>query len=134
MRTINLLLGNSDKRSNNLIEVAVRDVCYDLAVVECFKTTRLDEFTMRGCCEDFDLLILSPDHVSPGRAGKGPRNSVEESVRAITTIKEARPAPIIAVAVPAEHELRLLMAGADNAFGVLFNEDALKCEVRRVLN
>src|SRR6266496_1403840 len=133
MKTINLLLGNSDRRINNLLEVAVRDVCYDLAVVECFRTVRLDDLTQRGCCEEHDLIFIAPEHLFAGPVRKKSRDPIEEAVRAIRAIKEHRSVPIIGVAVPAEHELRVLMAGADNVFGVLFNDEALKAEVRRVL-
>jgi len=133
MKTINLLLGNSDRRINNLVEVAARDVCYDRAVVECFKTADLDEFIQRGCVEEFDLIIIAPEHLRPGPVRRNTRNAIEEAVRAICTIKEHRQVPIIGVAVPAEHELRILMAGADNVFGVLFNDEVLKSELRRVL-
>ena len=134
MKTINVLLGNSDRRINNLVEVAVRDVCYDLAVVECYRTARLDEFTQRGSCEDFDLIIMAPEHLAAGPVRKASRNPIEEAVRAIGAIKEHRNVPIIGVAVPSEHELKVLMAGADNVFGAVFNVEVLKSEVRRVLN
>ena len=134
MKTINLLLGNSDRRINNQVEVAVRDVCYDRAVVECYRTARLDEFIQRGSCEDFDLILMAPDHLLPGPVRRGSRDPIEEAVRAIRTIKEHRTVPIIGVAVPAEHELKVLMAGADNVFGAFFNAEVLKSEVRRVLN
>jgi hypothetical protein len=134
MKTINLLLGNSDRRINNLIEVAVRDVCYDLAVVECYRTARLDEFTQRGCCEGFDLIVIAPGHLAPGLVKRTPRDPIEEAVRAIRAIKEHRTVPILGVAVPAEHELRMLMAGTDNVFGAFFNVEVMKSEVRRVLN
>ena len=133
MKTINLLLGNSDRRINNQVEVAVRDVCYDQAVVECFKTAQLDDFIQRGSVEEFDLIIIAPEHLRPGPVRRNSRDAIAEAVRAICTIKEHRQVPIIGVAVPAEHELRMLMAGADNVFGVLFNDEVLKSEVRRVL-
>jgi len=134
MKTINLLLGNSDRRINNLVEVAVRDVCYDLAVVECHRTARLDELTQRGSCGDFDLIIIAPGHLVLGLVRRNPRDPIEEAVRAIRTIKEHRAVPILGVAVPAEHELRVLMAGAENVFGAFFNVEVMKSEVRRVLN
>jgi hypothetical protein len=133
MKTIHVLLGNSDRRINNLVEVAVRDVCYGLALVECFRTARLDEFTQRGSCEDFDLIIMAPKHLLPGPVRKGAGDAIEAGVRAIQTIKEHRAVPILGVAVPAEHELKVLMAGAENVFGAVFNEEVLKSEVRRVL-
>ena len=134
MKTIHLLLGNSDRRLNNLVEVAVRDVCYDQAVVECYRTAKLDEFSHRGCCEDFDLVVFAPGHVLPGVVRKGPRDPIEDAVRAIRSIKEHRPVPILGIAVPADQELRILMAGCDNVFGAIFNDEVFKTEVRRVLN
>jgi DNA-binding response OmpR family regulator len=58
---------------------------------------------------------------------------IDEAIRAIQSIKEHRQVPVIAVGISDEDELRLLMAGADNVFPILFNADALKTEVARVL-
>jgi hypothetical protein len=133
MKKIHLLLGSSDRRISNLIEIAVRDACYGQGVVECYRSSQLDDFTQRGCIEEHDLIIFTPGHLLPGLVRKKPRDVVEEAVSTIQSIKEHRQAPLIAIGVSQDNELRLLMAGAENVFPILFNEDALKGEVRRVL-
>src|SRR5207244_525590 len=100
MKTIHLLLGSSERRISNIVEVAVRDVCYEQAVVDCFRTPCLSDFTQRGCIEAFDLIVITPAHVLPGPFRRNSRNMIEESVRAIQSIKEHRQVPIIGVAVP----------------------------------
>jgi hypothetical protein len=133
MKTIHLLLGSSDRRISNLIEVAVRDACYGQGVVECYRSSQLDDFTQRGCIEGHDLIIFTPDHLLPGLVRKKPRDVMDEAIRAIQSIKEHRAVPMIAIGVSEEDELRLLMAGAENVFPILFNENVLKDEVRRIL-
>ena len=133
MNTIHLLLGSSDRRTANRIEVAVRDACYGQGVVEVYRSSRLDDFTQRGCIEGHDLIIFTPDYLLPGLVRKKPRDVIEEAVRAIESIKEHRQVPIIVIGISDDDQLRLLMAGADNTFPLLFNEDVLKGELRRVL-
>ena len=134
MKTIHMLLANPDRRLSNIVEVAVRDVCYDQAVVQCFRTRRLDDFAVRGSCEAHDLIVMAPEHLQPGAVRKAGRDPLEEAVQAIRRIKDHRQVPILAVGVSAENELRFLMAGADNVFGIIFNDDVFKAEVRRVLS
>jgi hypothetical protein len=133
MKKIHLLLGSSDRRISNLIEITVRDACYGQGVVDFYRSLKLDDFKLRGCVEEHDLIIVTPQHLLPGLVRRNPQNMIEEAVRAIESIKEHRPVPVIAVGVSEEDELRFLMAGADNVFPIFFNADALKVEVARVL-
>ena len=44
MKRLNVLLGNSERRIHKLIEIMLRDVCYNHAVVHIAATGRMDEF------------------------------------------------------------------------------------------
>jgi hypothetical protein len=133
MRTVKLLLGNSHRRLNNLIEVLVRDVCYEQAFVDIQITSRIGEFIRRGFSERPDLLMLAPEHLLPEPSRKTSHNFTEEAVRAIQTLKRRSSNPIIVMGVPEAQQIQFLEAGAESAFGVLFNHDGFKAEIRRVL-
>ena len=134
MNTVHVLLANSNRRLNNLIEVAVRDVCYDQLQVECATTVRLDELLRRGCHDAFGLIFVAPDHLVSGPAPRAASISIADAARVIRTIKRRHHAPIIAAGVRPQCELPLLEAGADKVFGILFDRDEFRSEVRRVLN
>ena len=133
MRKVNLLLGNSDRRLNNIIEVGVHDVCYNQAVVDCVRTSRIDEFLRHGCREGFDLIIVAPENLTADPSRRCAPVSLREVLGGLEIIRSKRSTPILAVAVQPEDELRLLEAGAENAFGLLFDPEPLKSEVRRIL-
>ena len=133
MNVLNLLLGNSDRGMNNLIEAMVRDTFYDRAVVECTRTARLDDFARRGRFAWLNLIIVAPDGFVGAPGQPVPRGSIEPVVRAIQDIRVQRPTPIIAYAVSPEHQLALLEAGAESALGLPLDSNALRSEVRRVL-
>jgi len=133
MNTVHVLIANSDRRLNNLIEVAVRDVCYEQVLVECFITSRLDEVKHRGSYENVGLIFLAPNHVVIGPPHRAVSATLEESVICIQALKTRRSIPIIAVGVRPDHELSLLEAGADSVFGILFDGDKLRLQIRQGL-
>jgi hypothetical protein len=133
MNTVHVLIANSDRRLNNLIEVAVRDVCYEQVLVECTTTYRLDEMLHRACVGNAGLIFLAPTHVVIGPPQRAVTPSLEDAVRCIRAIKSRRTVPIIAVGVRCDHENTLLEAGADGVFGILFDRDKLRFEIRRGL-
>jgi DNA-binding response OmpR family regulator len=134
MNTVHVLLANSNRRLNNLAEVALRDACYEHVSVECATIDRLADLLHRGCVDNFDLIVVAPDHLVTGPPKRTSHVSIEEVVRVIRTIKAQRSVPIIAVGVHPSEELSLLEAGVDNVFGIVFARDELRTEVRRVLN
>ena len=133
MNTFNLLLGNSDRRINNLIEVCVRDVCYNYAVVECFRTSRIDELVRLGSRPVFHLIIVAPANLNPEPSRRTASVDMAEVIRAIRMIKFKTGTPILGVAVPQEEEVRVLEAGAENTFPILFDQETFKAEIRRIL-
>ncbi len=134
MNIVHVLLANSDRRLNNLIEVAVRDVCYNQLEVFCATTVRLDELLRRGCQPGCGLAFVAPSHLVAGPPPRAASITVADAARVIRTIKSHRSTPIIGVGVRSGDELALLEAGADKVFGILFDRDELRAEVRRVLN
>ena len=133
MTTVKLLLANSDRRSSNLSEVVIRDLCFERAIVECTRTSRIDEFLFLGTREQFDLIIVAPDHLVPEPSRKMAHVPVDEALRGIRRIKRQCAAPVIAVCVPAGYESALIEAGADAALGLFFRSEALEAEIRNVM-
>jgi hypothetical protein len=133
MNRLNLLLGISERRISNLIEILVHDVCFDQATVNSIKTSRVDELIFRGSCDETDLIVMAPDNLLVGSNQRPARGSMAEALSAIRLIKSQRMVPLITVAVSPEQELPLLEAGADSAFASFFDQEAFKTEVRRVM-
>ncbi len=133
MKAFYLLLAGADRRNGNLIEVLVRDVCFNHAVVQCTRTGRVDDFVRLGRDRDYDLLIMAPDHLLPAPGQRAGAACFEEALRGLRTIRGQRSVPIVAVNALAEQHELLLEAGADGVLGVPINYDQLKLEVQRVL-
>ena len=133
MKNVNLLLANCDQRINKIVEVVVHDVCYNQAVVHPRRTSRVDELLHLGSRDEFDLIIVAPEHLLAEPSRRVSFVSVAEVARAIRLIKARSASPIIAVGVAEEDEFGLLEAGAENSFGPLFDPEALKSAVRDVL-
>ena len=133
MKRVNLLIGNSDRRINNIIEAAVRDVCYNLALVECFRTSRIDQFLRLASHPGFDLVFIAPNALIPEPSRKIASLSTQEVLNVIQKIKNQRIVPVFAVAVPPGLQAAVLEAGADKAFGLAWDGDSLKSEVCQVL-
>jgi hypothetical protein len=133
MKTINVLLASADRRTNNLIQTLVLDVCYNRAAVNCVQTARVDELLARGSRACFDLVIVGPGHLVAEPSRRSKIVSTAEVAQAVGTIKLHSTVPIIAVAVSAEDGFPLLQAGADGVLGLPFSGDALRAEVVRLL-
>ena len=134
MKTVNLLLGSSERCVNNLVEAAVRDVCYPHAVVECSRVQHIDEFLRQGRGQWANLIFLAPDHLLPMGTRRGSRLEADEVANAIREIRARHSIPVFAVNVADENKTPLLEAGANNTFAFPLPLDALKAEVRRELN
>jgi hypothetical protein len=133
METINVLLASTERRTNNLIQTVVLDVCYDRAAVNCLQTGRVDELQARGGREGFDLVVVCPGHLVAEPSRRSKTVTTAEAAQAIKRIKLWRSVPIIAVAVARDDEPLLLDAGADSVLGTPFNGDALRVELGRLL-
>lgn len=133
MKTVNLLLGNSERALSQLIETVVLDACYNQAAVECVRSVRADDFVRQAYGAGFQLIILVEGNILPAASRRGSQVSIEDTVIAIRTIHERTGTPVIAISATAEHEVPLLEAGAEAVIGLPFDRNQLNAEVRRVL-
>jgi hypothetical protein len=133
MRTVNLLVGTSERRLNNLIETLVLDVCYNQAAVQSTRTMRADEFARQGCSPSFKLIIVAPDHLLPAPSRRGSRVAIEDITDAARVIKNRCGTPIIAFSISEEEDVALWEAGVDSVLRLPLNSEHLKNEVRRLL-
>ena len=134
MKTLNLLLGNSDRRICNLIEVMVLDVCYNRASVKTTRAARIDELAHKACREEFDFMIVAPASLLPAPGLEPCPQRVIEAIRQIRKVRTPRRMPIIAIAVSPEGEFPLTNAGADCVLGLPFHPEELKAAVELRLN
>jgi hypothetical protein len=134
METINVLLGCSERRINNHIEIALRDVCYGEALVNCQFIHRLDSWITEASAQHFHLLILAPEHVIRGIGGKIEKVACQEAAEAIRNLRQLRATPVLAFTAREKSERLLLEAGVERVFPTIFNEGVLRDELRRVLN
>ena len=134
MKTLNLLIGNSDRRICNVIEVLVLDLCYNRASVKTTRAARIDELAHKACREEFDLMIVAPDKLLPAPGLEPCPQRILEAIRQIRKIRPPRKMPIIAIAVSPEREFPLTNAGADCVLGLPFHPEELKAAVELRLN
>ncbi|HEV2211190.1 MAG TPA: hypothetical protein VG167_20695 [Verrucomicrobiae bacterium] len=134
MRKVNLLLGNAERRTSNLLEAAVLDVCYDQAAVECVRTSRLEQFQRLGCSGAFDLIIVAAENLEnePGR--RTPWVELSDVAEVLHRIKSGCGTPLLVLANSPENEMVLLETGADAVFSRPLVIDNVKAEVRRLLD
>ena len=132
MESIKLLLAHSDRRLSNQIEVAILDVCYNQAVVNSTRISRLDEFAHQGGLWDFDLMVVGADHLFTDKAQKSWAGA-QVVADAIERVRLLRSTPIIALASSPAAAEALLHAGADSVLSTPFNADPFKAEVRSLL-
>jgi DNA-binding response OmpR family regulator len=134
MKTLNLLIGNSDRSVCNMIEVMVLDVCYNRASVNTTRATRIDELAHKACREEFDLMIVAPDNLLPAPGLEPCPQRIIEAIDQIRRVRTPRKMPIIAFAVSPEREYPITTAGADCVLGLPFHPEELKAAVELRLN
>jgi DNA-binding response OmpR family regulator len=134
MKTLNLLLGNSDRSICNLIEVMVLDVCYNRASVNTTRAARIDELAHKACREDFDLMIVAPDSLLPAPGLEPCPQRIIEGVHQIRKVRSSRKMPIIAFSVSPERKSSLTNAGVDCVLCLPFHPEELKAAVELRLN
>jgi len=133
METIKLLLAHADRRINNLVEVAVLDVCYERAAVQSTRTTRLDEFVHQGSLWDFDLIVVGADQLFQDRHQRE-LASVEDVAKSIEAIRSQHSTPLISLTASEDAGQALLDAGADAVLPLPLNSEQLKSELRSRLD
>ncbi len=133
MEAIRVLLANSDRQLNGLIEAQVLDVCYNQAVVRFTKTGRAGELAHLGRSGQFDLIIVAAENLSPGASRRDTAVASEEVLRAIRGIRSRCSTPVLAITVTLEAEATLLGAGAEHVVRFPFQAEVLTAQVRRLL-
>ena len=134
MKTLHVVLGNTDRAANNRIEAMLHDVCFERAVIECARTARSDEMVRLACCQWMDLVVFAPDNLlpTPGlRRGSGP---FAEALRTAAVIRSESQVPMIAIGVSEHNKLELLEAGVNLALGIPFPAEAFRREAESLLN
>jgi len=134
MKTLNLLIGNSDRSVCNLIEVMVLDVCYNRASVKTTRAARIDELAHKACREDFELMIVAPDSLLPAPGLEPCPQRTIEAFHQIRKVRSSRKTPIIAFSVSPEREFPLTSAGVDCVLCLPFHPEELKAAVELRLN
>jgi DNA-binding NarL/FixJ family response regulator len=129
MKTLNLLIGNSDRSICNLVEVMVLDVCYNRATVKATRAVRIDELAHKACREEFDFMIFAPDSLLPAPGLEPCPQRVIEAVRQIRKVRTPRKMPILAFSASSEQEFPLSHAGVDCVLGLPFHPEELKAAV-----
>ncbi len=133
MRKINVLLANTERRFGNVVEAMILDVCFEQATVEFTRVSKAAELARLGRYEEFDLIIVSPNHLLPGRPGSDARPLLEEVRDGVLAIREVCETPIIAVGVAEEDNFTLLEAGVTQVFETRYDAECLRPEVQRAL-
>lgn len=133
METIKLLLAHADRRINNLIEVAVLDVCYERATVQSTRISRVDEFVHQGNLRDFDLIVVGADQLFQDRRQQA-WAAVEDVVKGIEAIRSQHSTPLVALTASQEAGQVLLDAGADVVLPLPLVLEQLKPELRSLLD
>jgi DNA-binding response OmpR family regulator len=134
MKTLNLLIGHSDRSICNMIEVMVLDVCYNRAIVKTTRAVRLDDLAHKACREEFDLMIFAPDQLLPAPGLEPCEQRTIEAIHQIRKVRAPRKMPIIAFSVSPEGEYLLTEAGVDCVLGLPFHPEELKAAVELRLN
>ena len=136
MKTYHILIGNCEEVFNDFVEALFQEVCEGKAKVQCTRTARVGDFVRQGCEHDFDLVIQVPHSLFPEVSAPTPIGLIGEAIRAISTIKSKRQAPVITIVAPEErgrYEPLLLEAGADCVLELPFAGEELSAAVGRLL-
>jgi len=134
MKSLNLLIGNSDRSVCNMIEVMVLDLCYNRATVKTTRAVRLDELAHKACREEFDFMIFAPDNLLPAPGLEPCPQRTIEAIHQIRKVRVPCKMPIIAFSASPERDYPLTVAGVDCVLGLPFHPEELKAAVELRLN
>jgi len=131
MKTLQMLLGCSERRTAAMIEATVLDVCYNRAAVATNRVPRLGEFTRSACCGAFDLMILVTHHLLPEpRLGEP---TLKALTHGIWAARNRCSGPLFVLSNTTEYALDFEQAGADAVLAGRFNAEELRASLQRVL-
>jgi len=134
MKTLNVLLGSSDRTASNRIEALVHDLCFERAMVECRRTARMDDFEKFGYCGWMDLIIFAPDNLLASAGQRGFRQVMLASLRIVQQIRKQSLMPMIAFGVSEQDKMQVLESGVDVVLGPIWESTQLTAELARILN
>jgi DNA-binding response OmpR family regulator len=130
MKTLNVLLGCSERRVSNPIEVLLHDICFNYAAVNCITAARIDEFMHKGSMQNLDLIVAVVDHLLPVPGRRF--TQLEEVLSTLQTIRSRVTTPILVVG-NLNDEVRFMEAGAEAVIGFPFQAERLRETVRQIL-
>jgi hypothetical protein len=133
MKTVKLLIGNSEFRLNKVIETLVRDACGDAAILDTTRADRVGEFIHLGSTEKFDLAIIMPDLLRADPSPNGSPGPAAEASRAISAIRAQRAVPVVAFTVAGRYGAMLTEAGAEYVLEIPFKCAEVKSVVQRLM-
>jgi len=132
MKTLQMLLGCSERRTAAVIEATVLDVCYNRAAVKTAKVPRLGEFTRSAVCGSVELMVLVP-HLLLAEPRLG-EPTTEMVVQAVWLAKNRCPAPLVLLSSSAQDEYRFLEAGADAVLSGTLKPEDLHAQLARLIS
>ena len=136
MQTIHVLLGNCEGLLSDYLEALLNEVYGPCAVVQCTRTSWLEEFQRHCRTRSFDLLVLIPSNLRCEDGKTAALNRTAAVVGLIRSLKSRRSPPLLALAVAnqrAYEEPLFLDAGVDLVLGLPFTAAAMKWAFRRLL-
>jgi hypothetical protein len=134
MKTLHVVLGNTDRTANNRIETILHDVCFERAVIKWSRTARSDELVRLACCQWTNLVLFAPDNLLPTPGLKRAGGPFAEALRTASLIRSESLVPMVAIGVSEQNKLELLEAGVNLALGIPFPGDAFRREAESLLN
>ncbi len=137
VRTMHLLLGNSERLLTNFIEVLVQDACPERGLVRTTGVRTIEAFILEGLTGRFNLGIIIPKNLLPDGAATRIYNPYSEAAQAIRVLKKRCSMPIIAAAAVEEHSIEVQMlraAGIDGLVELPFHPDQFAAAIHEVVN
>jgi len=136
MRTMHLLLGNSEQLLTNFIEVLAQDACAEEGLVSTTSVRTVEALILQGLTGRFDLAIVIPNNLVPDSIYVRERDAFSEAAEAVRILKKRCPIPVLVAAVfnqrPKEETL-LRQAGADSVRELPFHPEELAGKLRDLL-
>ncbi len=136
MKTMHLLLGNSEQLLSNFIEVLVQDVCADAGLVTSSSVRTVEGLILQGLTGRFDVMIVVPNNLVPDNTYPRGFDAFGEAAQAIKIVKKRGKLPIVAVAAfgnRAREEAILREAGADCVLELPFHPQEFARTMRSLL-
>ena len=136
MKTMHLLLGNSEQLLSNFIEVLVQDACAHAGLVTSSSVRTVEGLILQGLTGRFDLMIVVPNNLVPDSSYPRGYDAFGEAGQAIRIVKKRCGMPSVALAAfgdRSREETILRAAGADCVLELPFHPEEFARTVRDLL-